>query len=382
MRILEVSTYPPQICGLATYTRDLAGAMSELDDVDVAVLSEHGAVDGRDGEVLSIPTFHRKTDWGAAIADAAAEQGADVVHIQHAPDIFGMDARLPALCDALKKCSIASFVTLHTVYTPFTGFIERKPLVRRFHRQLARSVDGIIVHQKTRKADELMRQGVAERQICVIPHGTGRLDLPDRSESRRFFGLPEQGPVLLYFGFIHVQKNLHTILAALPFIRRKLPDVTLLVAGKIQNSTWYNKAYLSISKAMVAGLGLKDRVVFHEEYIADERVAGLYAASDLVLLPYNQGYGSASGMVHNALAAGSPPLCSMSPKFAEVAESLSPELQIPTHNPRAWARRVLALLEDRTRLESLKELVRERAHATAWPVVARQHVDFFRSILG
>ncbi len=381
MRILEVSTYPPQICGLATYTRALAGAMSELDGVDVGVLSEQGATDGRDGAVLSIPTFDRKTDWGTAIANAAAEHDADVVHIQHAPDIFGMDSRLPALCKALKDRSIASFVTLHTVYTPFTGFIERKPLVRRFHRGLAESVDGIIVHQKTKKADELIRQGVAERQICIIPHGTGSLELPDRSESRRFFGVPEDAPVLLYFGFIHVQKNLHTILAALPFIRRKLPDVTLLVAGKIQNSTWYNRAYLSMSKAMIAGLGLKDRVVFHEEYIADERVPGLYAASDLVLLPYNQGYGSASGMVHNAFAAGSPPLCSMSPKFAEVAESLSPELQIPTHNPRAWARQVVALLGDHTRFEELKSSVQKRAEETSWPVVARQHVDFFRSIL-
>jgi len=103
MRILEVSTYPPQICGLATYTRDLAGAMSQLDDVEVAVLSELGAADGHDGTVLSIPTFDRKTDWITDIADAAAAKGADVVHLQHAPDIFGMDSRLPALEAELRR---------------------------------------------------------------------------------------------------------------------------------------------------------------------------------------------------------------------------------------------------------------------------------------
>ena len=382
MKVCLISTYPPQRCGIATYTQALAAGLATVPGLEVVVLSEQGGLDGLEGRVRSVPAFHRSHDWETELLEAVRREKPDVVHVQHSPDIFGVDKRLPRFLAALRGERVRSVVTLHTVYSRWTGLLERKPLVPEFHRNLGKAADRIVVHQVHGMEDELSAQGVDKAKICVLPHGTGRLQSADaaaRRDARMEFGLPLEGPVLLYFGFIHVQKNLHTPLMALALLRKRMPDLRLLVAGSVQYATWYNRAYLAGVDQLVQRLGLTDRVVSVRRYIPATEVASLYAASDLVLLPYNQGYGSASGMVHNALAAGLPVLCSTSPKFHEVSESLGPDLVVSTHNPLAWAKRIEELLASPARVDVLKERIRDHSQKTAWSVVAARQNELYRS---
>lgn len=384
MKVCLVSTYPPQKCGIATYTQALAGHLAKRPDLRLTVLSEEGGAHAPDGSVRSLAVFHRSHQWESEILQAVLKEKAQIVHFQHSPDIFGVDRRLPRLCAALGREGIRSVVTLHTVYSRFTGLIERKPLMPEFHRQLAETADRIVVHQMRGMADELEAQGVPPHKIAVVAHGTGVPDnaapAPSREVARARFGLNPKGPVLLYFGFIHVQKNLHTPLLALALLRKKMPDLQMLVAGSIQYPTWYNVAYMTGIDQMIQRLGLSDRVVSLRRYIPMEDVAALYAASDLVLLPYNQGYGSASGMVHNALAAGVPVLCSTSPKFYEVSESLGEDLVVSTHNPVAWARRIERLLASPDRVDELRKRIHYHTQQTSWDTVASHQEQIYKGL--
>lgn len=374
-----MSTYPPQRCGVATYTADLARALAGQ-GTPVVVLSEYGAADGTVEGVASRPTWHRRMDWVAPVLAATQAAGADTLHLQHTPDTLGWDDRVPRLFAGCAQRGIASAITLHTVHTVASGFVEGRLRPARHHGRLAAMAGAVVVHGTAGQADTLRRHGVPDETIVVIPHGTPELRPPVQAESRARLGLAQSGPLLLYFGFVHVFKNLHTVIRAMAMLAPLLPDVRLIVAGSLQNRGWYNRLYLRICRRMTSALGLAARVEWREGFVPTDEVAALFGAADLVLLPHAQYYGSASGVVHRALGAGTLVLCSRSAKFAEIGQHVSPDLRVATYDPRAWAARIEHLLQDVAERQALSARARAYAEQTSWPRVAAHHLSLYERL--
>jgi glycosyltransferase involved in cell wall biosynthesis len=374
-----VSTYPPQGCGIGAYTAELARAMAAR-GAPVVVLSERGAAEGTTEGVTSRPTWDRRQDWVAPVLATVEALGAHTVHLQHTPDTLGWDSRVPRLVDGLARHGVATAITLHTVHTLGTGLVEGRVRPGHYHRSLAARASAVVVHGTATQADELVRQGVPAEKVFVIPHGTRVFSPPPAAESRARLGLGITGPVLLCFGFIHVFKNIHTVIRAMARLAPRVPGIRLLVVGSIQNRAWYNRLYLRHCRRLARTLGLEGQVEVREGLVPAERIADFYGAADLVLLPHAQRYGSASGVVHEALGAGKLVLCSESPKFAEIAEKVSPDLRVATHDPEAWAERIERLLGDRAGCEALSARIRAYAEETAWPRVAAQHLALYAGL--
>ena len=370
--ICLMSTFPPQPCGLATYSAELARALVARGRTVVVLAESGGAAGSHDGVVVR-PTWSRLDDWVDGVVAAARAEGAAVLHLQHTPDTLGWDDRVPRLLDACRRHGLPTAVTLHTVHTAATGLVEGRPRPARYHRLLANRADVVIVHGESSQADVLRRHGVQDEKIEVIAHGTPAPRLPGRDESRASLGLPGTGPVLLYFGFVHMLKNVHTLLRAMVDVVARRPDARLVIAGSIQNRGWYNRLYVRACRALIGPLGLSTQVSWREGYVAPDHVPALYAAADLVLLPHSQGYGSASGVMHYALGAGKLVLCSASRKFAEIGEQVSRDLQVATWDARAWAASIDRLLSDEHERATLLARLREYAERTSWPAVASRH---------
>ncbi len=378
--ICLMSTFPPQPCGLATYSADLARALASGGRT-IVVLSERGSQHGIDEGVVVRPTWHRGDDWVDTIVAAARAEGAAVLHLQHTPDTLGWDDRVPRLLDACRQHGLPTAVTLHTVHTPTSGLVEGRLRPARYHRLVADRADVVIVHGESAQAEALRLQGVHDEKIEVIPHGTPAPRLPGQAESRASLGLAGTGPVLLYFGFVHMLKNVHTLLRAMVHVVARRPDARLVIAGSIQNTGWYNRLYVRACRAMIEPLGLSAHVIWREEYVLPDEVPALYASADVVLLPHSQGYGSASGVLHYALGAGKLVLCSASRKFAEIGEHVSRRLQVATWDARAWATSIDRLLSDEHERDTLLARLREHAASTSWPAVATQHGMLYDRIL-
>lgn len=94
-----------------------------------------------------------------------------------------------------------------------------------------------------------------------------------------------------------------------------------------------------------AKLGVQDSVVFITRFFEDFQLRDIYAASQLVLLPHDQKYGSSSGVLHGAVSSGLPIVVSDSVKFREVTDHIDPALQVATHDPRAWAAAAIGFWE-------------------------------------
>lgn len=376
MLVALVSTYPPQHCGIAAYTFALAEALKQC-GAKPLVLGEEGS-EPTDG-IACEPVFRRGGAYAGRLLEAVCRHVPDVVHVQHSPDIFGLSAEFLTFLEGCRKVGVPSVVTMHTVYNFFSGLVERKPQAPFFHRRLGCVADMIIVHQEN-MAETLIRHGVERERVVVVPHGTPPIVQRDGSGIRKKLSIPERAFLLLFIGFVHVQKNIVVLIRMMPPLLEAVPDAVLVIAGEVAGNLWYNRLYLAAMKGLARTLGVSDQILFIQKFMPLSEMEELYAAADVVLLPHYQGYGSASGVSRQALAALRPVVCSDVPKFEDIKRCVSSEIVVPPGDPRRWAETVSRLLMDADFRDRIVRREKECAAAWSWLAVAKTHLNIYGAL--
>ena len=136
--------------------------------------------------------------------------------------------------------------------------------------------------------------------------------------------------------------------------------------------------YLKL-RARLMGFGPRSR--FWGGYVAEDKVAQVYSAADVVAMPYKQEYSSASGVVHQTAAMGKLMLCSRIAKFDEVETGIDPELTAPSGDRAAWTRTMVRLLCDEAWGNQLKHKIRTFAKATSWANVGKMHWEHYNRLM-
>ncbi len=153
-----------------------------------------------------------------------------------------------------------------------------KPLLRYF----IHSVDHFVALSDSVCEDclALLAKG-QKKSVIVSPHPIydNYGEPMDSLEARQRLGLPLDGKILMFFGFIRDYKGLDLLLQAYADPRLQGGDVHLLVAGEFYNNA--DKYY-----ALEQSLGLSGRVLWHTSFIPDEQVRVYFSAADLIVQPY------------------------------------------------------------------------------------------------
>jgi len=374
-------------CAIGVYSQKLLRALTAgAPDIDALVITERegGAEATQEDSIRCRCVYSRGEDYSDPVFSAVIEEEADVVHFQHTYDQFGEDTRLPRLLERIQRAGKRTVVSLHTVNRPLLihRFTSGQSTID-FHRSVGRHSDRVIVHHKEHMADRLRRHGVDNNRISVIPHGTTLMSVPGRESSRRRLGIPPDAFVFLFFGFIHVQKNLHTVLEAFVRTARDLPQSHLLITGMPWGDRWYNHLYCRAMKARILLARLSGRVTFKDDYVPADLVSSVFGAGDVILLPHSQKYGSASGVFHQAIGADKPVLCASGPKFEDAMRVFSglPDVCLPPASIGRWAGAMHRMATDSDFREAGRCAISEYARATAWPEVARMHEAVYRELL-
>lgn len=212
---------------------------------------------------------------------------------------------------------------------------ERRLLDLALTRYAIAPVDGFIVMSKSVR-DDLLRIRPAAR-YRLVPHPIYDVfgSRQPKSEARAALNLPD-GPLALFFGYVRPYKGLDLLLKALPRIREHIP-LRLMVAGEFYEG---EERY----RRMIAELGLAQAVIFHADYIAQDRVALFFSAADVVILPYQSA--TQSGIVPVAYHLDTPVIATDVGGLSEVVRDGVTGLIVPPDDPEALAAAVVRYYVD------------------------------------
>ncbi|MCG8332164.1 MAG: glycosyltransferase [Chitinophagales bacterium] len=156
---------------------------------------------------------------------------------------------------------------------------ERRPGDRQLTAYFIKAVDSFVVMSRSVMDD--IRTFNKEKPVSYIPHPIydNYGDPASKEEAVNILGLEEPQPYLLFFGFIRAYKGLDLLLEAMADERIKKLKLKLVVAGEFYES---GDQY----KRIVEEGGIEENVLFHNEYIPNERVRYYFAAADLIVQPY------------------------------------------------------------------------------------------------
>ena len=100
--------------------------------------------------------------------------------------------------------------------------------------------------------------------------------------ARRELGLPAEGRVVLFFGFIRKYKGLDLLLEAIKILKDRSGNVPLfLIAGE-----YYDEE--APYQALIDRLGIREQLVLKTDFIPDEAVKYYLCAADVLVQPYRQ----------------------------------------------------------------------------------------------
>ncbi len=306
LQIAFVGTYPPSRCGIGTFTQDLSDALISVDEGIGATVMAMTAADF-DSEYSERVRFRIQRQVQADYTQAAKivnDSDVRLVSIQHEYGIFGgPDGAF--ILDFLRGLRKPSIATLHTVLD------KPSPSQRAIVREMAKRCESLVV--MSRLAVDLLETAYAVPgdRIRVIPHGIPDMRADERDVSKSQFGLAGRR-VLLTFGLLSPSKGIEVVIRALPKLVARFPDLAYLVVGVTHPEVKrrVGEEYRESLEREAESLGVRDHVIFRNQFVELPELCRYLQASDVYITPYLHEAQITSGTLAYALGSGAAPVSS------------------------------------------------------------------------
>lgn len=304
LSIAFLGTYPPHQCGIATFTRDLSDAVISAEKgvrATVMALTPTGPAHEYPDRVR-IRIRHGVKDDYARAADFVNYSDIQIVSIQHEYGIMGGPDGAYIL-DFLAELRKPSIATLHTVLEKPTE--SQRGIVR----EMAELCDRLVV--MSHLAVDLLERSydIGPEMAQVIPHGIPDLRADGREVNKARFGVADRC-VLLTFGLIHPAKGIEVVIRALPDLIKEFPNLIYLVVGVThpEIKRRVGEEYRHSLKREVESLGLRNHVVFRDQFVDTAELGRYLQASDIYITPYVNEAQITSGTLAYAMGSGAAPV--------------------------------------------------------------------------
>jgi glycosyltransferase involved in cell wall biosynthesis len=221
----------------------------------------------------------------------------------------------------------------------------------------------VVVHSG-QALERLAEFGIDRSKLVRIAHPV--FDTPEGLRVE-----PPTGRTLLFFGLIRRYKGLDVLVSALPEIRRRVPDVRLVVAGDPLDP-------IEPIRELASGLGVEDAIEWRLGFVPDPEVAPLVAAAAAVVLPYREI--ESSGVLALAFGHGRPAVVSDLGAVGEEVREFGAGRAVPAGDPHALAVACAELLTDPDELRRAYEGALAARATLTWDEAARRHEALYSEL--
>jgi glycosyltransferase involved in cell wall biosynthesis len=371
-RIAFIGNYLPRKCGIATFTTDLCEAVAaEYRETTCIALPVNDIEEGYAYPPrVRFELTEKDIESYRRAADFLNINNVDLVSLQFEYGIFGGRAGSHVLA-LLRELRMPIVTTLHTILR------EPDPDQRRVLEAVAALSDRMVV--MSQRGSEMLREvyRVAPEKIDVIPHGIPDVPFVDPSFHKDLFGI-EGKLVLLSFGLLSANKGIENVIAALPAIVARFPNVVYLILGATHPNVIQHEGetYRLSLQWLAQEKGVEGNVIFYNRFVSLEELVEFIGAADIYITPYLNAAQIVSGTLAYTLGAGKA-IVSTPYWYAEEMLADGRGALVPFRDPVALADQVIDLLDNETKRHAMRKRAYLFGRAMIWPQVAHRYLESF-----
>lgn len=367
MTIINVGTYPPKQCGIATFSQDLRKSLMKAGHTVLATALSDQEYEYHYGpEVVIEIGQHEKSDYLKAASQINNNSAVNLVIIQHEYGIYGGPEGnyLLHFCSALQKPFI---VITHTVLP--------NPENSRYKVLADLTEQAAAVVCMTENSAALLQQiyQVPSSKLHMISHGVPDFRPKSPRALKRRYGLQNRN-IITTFGLIGPGKGLELGIRAVADVLTKHPDCTYLILGQthpmLQRSE--GEKYRQMLEQLVNNLGITEKVKFVNRFLSDEELGDYLYLTDIYLSPYPNLDQAVSGTLTFAVGTGR---AIVSTPYAHALELLSEGRGLLASQPdyHELAQLIKSILSDPELKTRLQNETGKFGHTMSWTQVGRRY---------
>jgi glycosyltransferase involved in cell wall biosynthesis len=380
LNFLNLGTYSPQQCGIATFSKNLRDSLTRVGErTAIAAVPDPYFTYTYPDEVSYVIRQKHIEDYISTADAINKNSGLDIVIIQHEYGIYG-GADGDYLLEFTARLKKPYLLVTHTIL-PYPTANEKLVLST-----LCRQAAGVVCMTKASSSMLSRVYGAAPEKVYIIHHGVPAFRIQDRKLLKQEYGY-EGRELITTFGLIGPGKGVEIGIRALKRLVMKHKNLTYLIVGRTHpmlvehEGEGHGDRYRETLIELVHRLGMQDHVDFVNKFLKPEELGDYLYMTDVYLSPYPDLNQAISGTLAYALGCGR---AIVSTPYLYALEMLS-EGQRGLVAVDATTKALAELLDRILSEPDLKLKLERRASLLGakikWPYIAKQYANLAESVL-
>jgi glycosyltransferase involved in cell wall biosynthesis len=374
-----ISSYLPRLCGIATFTNDLATAVTNQFGEELST--------GQKVQITALNNSPESYQYSSEVKFEIKDQNLDdfkeaayylnlskceVVNLQHEFGLYGGDdgSNVLALVQNLKKPLVT---TLHTILNKPTE--EQLKIIK----EIGIYSSYIIVQSK--RAVKMLEKiyEIPASKIIYIPHGAPDVPFIDPAYYKDKFKLADR-KVILTFGLLGPGKGLEDVITAMSKVVTEHPNTTYIILGATHPNVkkTFGEEYRDSLENLVMKYSLQDHVMFINRFVDYDRLLEFLQMADIYVSPYHHKEQIVSGTLTYALACGKV-VVSTPYWYAEELIGEDCGMLVPFKDPDALAKAFNILLNNEVKRNKYRKNAYDKGRRMIWSKVAAKYITVFNN---
>jgi glycosyltransferase involved in cell wall biosynthesis len=373
MKFAFIGTYPPQKCGIGTFTHNLIKSVADNFGYDnlfpnlyVIAVSDNEQGYNYPSEVSFVVNQNNQRDYVSA-AKFINYNKADVCILEHEFGIFGGESGVYVL-SLVNRIEIPLIVTFHTVLR------EPSQIQKVIVQELSQKSFKVVVMSKKAVKFLVEIYDIPREKIEIIDHGVPVGKAFHRDTAREKFNFNNK-TALFTFGLLSRNKGIETVIKALPKVVKKHKNILYIVLGNthpkvlVQDGEEYREYLLRLVKEK----GLENYVYFYKNFVPEQLLMEYLYAADIYITPYLNAAQITSGTLSYAVGAGN---AVISTPYWHAEELLADGRGIlfDFNNHEQLGDILLDLLDNPKKIDQLRDAAIEYGYKFEWPKIGAKYI--------